>query len=189
MPDTLISTATLTDRVPAATCGDGRTVQELWDAYRKTWKKLSKAMDATDAAMVKARPHLPPRPPSLKWELKLVGGGTKIADIREWDIDLMVHEGSISAPEAEALRNELHKWEADCKAVSASHGHAAAKAAQTAAEQDFRAIEAVLAAAPVRSDADIVAKLLFVMDQENLDDEASTAVRGVIRYLKQRKRH
>lgn len=189
MLDTLIATEALATREPSTATADSRTVQELWDGYRKAWKKFSKAMDSTDAAMVRTRPHLPPRPPSLKRELKLVGGGTKIADIREWDIDLMVHEGSISAPEAEALRNELHKWEADCKAVSASHGHAAAKAAQTAAEQDFRAIEAVLAAAPVRSDADIVAKLLFVMDQENLDDEASTAVRGVIRYLKQRKRH
>jgi len=189
MPDTLIATKALATREPSTATADSRTVQELWDAYRKAWKKVSKAMDAADAAMVRTRPFLPPRPPSLKRELELFGGGTKIVDTREWDINLMAHEGKIGEREAEELRSELHKWEADCEAVSTSHGHAAAKAAQTAAEQDFRAIEAVLAAAPVRSDADIVAKLLFVMDQENLDDEASTAVRGVIRYLKQRKRH
>jgi hypothetical protein len=189
MPDTLTSTEALTNRVPATTAPDSRTVQELWDAYRKAWKKFSKAMDATDAAMVRTKPHLPPRPDSLKRELALVGGGTKIADIREWDIRLMVHEGTIKSHEADELRRQLQKWEADCEIIEASHGHTDAQAAQSAAEQDFRAIEAVLATAPVRSDADIIPKLLFVMDQEDLDNEASTAVRGVIRYLKQRKRN
>lgn len=54
MPDTPIQPEALTTREPSTATADSRTVSELWDTYRKAWKKFSKAMDGVDAAMLRA---------------------------------------------------------------------------------------------------------------------------------------
>lgn len=186
MPDTLIATDVLTNRAPAASCGDGRTVQELWDAYRKTWKKFSKAMDGVDAAMLRALPHLPPRPASLSRELELAAGGTKIFNLDEALIGELRDEGALTLDEANALRSELHSWNAACEAVADEHGRCEAKAAYEVAKQAFREVEAAFTAAPIRSRADVVPKLLSIIEREDLSDEDADTLRAAIRYLRKK---
>ncbi len=186
MPDTLISSDVLANRVPAATCGDGQTVQELWDAYRKAWRKFSKAMDGVDAAMLRALPHLPPRPASLSRELELVEGGTKTFNLDETLIGELKDEGVLTLDEANALRSELHNWNAACETVANEHGRREAKAAYEVAEQAFREVETALTAAPIRSRADVIPKLLSIIEREDLSDDDADTLRAAIRYLRKK---
>jgi L-serine deaminase len=51
MPDTLISTETLSNRRPPK-AGHGKTVRELWNACQERWKDIAAASKACDAAML-----------------------------------------------------------------------------------------------------------------------------------------
>lgn len=181
MPDTLLAPEALSHSGPRT--APKPSVAELWSTYQQAWKHYSDAMDADDAAMVQVRPHLPPRPASLIRTMRLAGGGTSNFNVDLLLIRNLVKWGHITEAEAGVLRAELRQWEAARKAVEDQHGYSKAKAALDAAENAFRTIEKAFIKAPVRSMDDAVTGLLFVLDQQNLDEDSERVLRASIRAL------
>jgi hypothetical protein len=175
MPDTLISTEVLRNRRPPNTTSS-KAVSDLWNAYRKAWKAYCAAMDAEDAAMERALPHLPPRPASLRRELELIDGGSKIFDLDDALIGELREEHALTLEEADALRAELQSWQASCEAVKDVHGRREAEAAVAAAEQLHGDAEKAFIAAPVQSTADAVLKLRFALEELDAEERSGDCI-------------
>lgn len=92
----------------------------------------------------------------------------------------------LTLDEANALRSELHSWNAACDAVKDEHGRREAETAYEVAKQAFRDIETAFTAAPIRSRADVIPKLLYIIDQEVLSGDHDDTLRAAIRYLRKK---